>query len=132
MKLVALLPWLAAIGLLLATLYFTVNTRPPRRHGWLFPALLSALFLAWSIATIMAEGLFGFWANHTSNLWGNQVWFDLLLAVGIGWYLIIPEAKSRGMRVAFWLFLIVCTGSIGFLAMLARLQYLRASRPLNN
>ena len=109
-------------------LYRSMGTGRPLRYGWLFPALLSALFLAWSIATIIIEGPFGFWANHTSNLWGNQVWFDLLLAIGIAWYFIVPEAKLLGMRVALWLPLILCTGSIGFLAMLARLMYLRGSR----
>ncbi len=93
---------------------------------WLLPAALSLLFLLFSIQAIMTEGLFGFWAEHTTrNLWGNQIWLDLLLALGIGWCLIVPQAQAIGMRPIPWFILIVCTGSIGCLAMMARLLYLR-------
>jgi hypothetical protein len=92
---------------------------------WLLPAALSLLFLLFSMQTIMTEGLFGFWTEHTRNFWGNQIWLDLLLAAGIGWFLVVPQAKALGMRPLPWLVLVVCTGSIGFLAMMARLLYLR-------
>jgi hypothetical protein len=92
---------------------------------WLLPAALSLLFLLFSLQAIMTEGLFGFWTEHTRNLWGGQIWLDLLLAVGIGWFLVVPQAKALGMRLVPWLVLIVCTGCIGFLAMIARLLYLR-------
>jgi hypothetical protein len=92
---------------------------------WLFPAALSLLFLLFSVQAIMAEGLFGFWAEHTRNLWGSQIWLDLLLVVSIGWFLVVPQAKAIGMRPIPWFVLIVCTGSIGCLAMVARLLYLR-------
>jgi hypothetical protein len=93
---------------------------------WLFPMVLSLLFLLFSIHTIMTEGLFGFWAEHTTrNLWGNQIWLDLLLALGIGWCLVVPQIKAIGMPPRPWFVLIVFTGSIGFLAMMARLLYLR-------
>jgi hypothetical protein len=58
-------------------------------------------------------------------MWGNQIWFDLLLAAGIGWFLIVPQAKVLNMRLSLWLVLIVSTGCIGFLAMVARMLYLR-------
>jgi hypothetical protein len=58
-------------------------------------------------------------------MWGNQIWFDLLLAAGIGWFLIVPQAKDLNMRLLPWLVLIVCTGCIGFSAMVARMLYLR-------
>lgn len=74
---------------------------------------------------IFAEGPIGFWTEHTRNKWGNQIWFDLLLAVGAAWSLIVPQAKQADMRTPAWLFAIVCTGSIGLLAIVARLNYLR-------
>jgi hypothetical protein len=92
---------------------------------WLLPAALSLLFLLFSVQAIMAEGLFGFWIEHTRNLWGSQIWLDLLLAVSIGWFLVVPQAKAIGMRPIPWFVLIVCTGCIGFLVMMARLLYLR-------
>ena len=39
------------------------------------------LFLGWSLYTIASEGFFAFWGEHTRNAWGNQIWFDLLIAV---------------------------------------------------
>jgi hypothetical protein len=95
------------------------------KNGWLFPAALSIAFLLFSLQAIISEGALGFWPEHTLNLWGNQIWFDLLLAVGIGWFLVVPQAKVQGMRLFPWLVLIVCTGSIGFLAMIARMLYLQ-------
>jgi hypothetical protein len=106
----------------LTYLFSTLRAEP--RAAWLVPAAVSVAFFLWSAAAILQEGLFGFWSNHTSNLWGNQVWFDLLFAIAIGWTLILPRAKAQGMRTLPWLVLICATGCIGFLAMLARLFFL--------
>ena len=43
----------------------------------------------------------------------------------IAWYLVLPQARKLGMSLPFWLLLIISTGSIGFLAMLARLLFLQ-------
>jgi hypothetical protein len=110
-------------GLALAG-YLFASTRSARTPGWIVPAVLSALFLAFSALAIGQEGPTGFWPVHTANLWGNQVWFDLLLAVAIGWTLILPRARSAGMALLPWAVLILVTGCIGFLAMLARLFWL--------
>jgi hypothetical protein len=124
-----LLPIAAALAFGLATLLasFSSHTAPSRRgrRGWLWPAALSALFLGFSLATVLHEGPFGFWAEHTRNFWGNQIWFDLLLALGVAWFLLVPQAKALGMRPLPWLLLIICTGSVGMLAMVARWQWLR-------
>jgi hypothetical protein len=110
-------------------LHFSVSIlaqdRQQIKNSWLFPATLSLLFLLFSVEAIVSEGLLGFWAEHTRNLWGNQIWFDLLLGISIGWYLIVPQAKALGMHLYLWLALIFCTGCIGFLAMIARLLYLQ-------
>ena len=125
MTLVEFMPWLAGVGLA-AFLVATAGTDGSSRPGsWMLPATLSVLFLAWSVAAILVEGPVGFWREHTRNLWGNQIWFDLLLAIGIGWFLIVPQTKALGMRIYPWLLLILCTGCIGFLAMVSRLMYLR-------
>lgn len=114
-----------AAGLFVVTaLYLAARSSAFSKHGWVFPALLSAAFLSFSLTAVFAEGPTGFWPEHVRNLWGNQIWFDLLLAIGIGWYLMLPKAKSLGMRPIPWLLLILCTGCIGFLAMLSRVLYL--------
>lgn len=121
----SLLPAIAAALFLMFSAYILTKDERHVKNSWIFPAALSILFLLFSLEAIASEGLLGFWFDHTRSLWGNQVWFDLLLGVGIGWYLIVPQAKSLGMSLYLWLALIVCTGCIGFLAMIARLLYLR-------
>jgi hypothetical protein len=127
----SLLPLAAASGTILFMSLRLI--RPGRlfgRHVWVVPAALSVLFLGFSLAAVLAEGPVGFWGEHTRSLWGNQIWFDLLLAVCIGWYFAVPQAVALGMRLRLWLALILATGCIGFLAMLARMLYLREhSRP---
>jgi uncharacterized membrane protein YedE/YeeE len=121
----SLLPTIAAAFFLLCSVSIVSQDARHMKNSWLFPATLSLLFLIFSLKAIVSEGLLGFWVEHTRNLWGNQIWFDLLLGVGIGWYLVVPQAKALGMRLYLWLPLIVVTGCIGFSAMIARLLYLQ-------
>lgn len=62
--------------------------------------------------------------NHTSNLWGVQVWWDLLLSLTVALFLIAPRARAQGMNLPLWTLFIVATASIGLLAMCARLFWL--------
>ncbi len=96
---------------------------------WKIPAGFAVLFLAFSLYTIMTEGPLGFAVEHARNLWGNQITLDLLLAVGAALYFAMPRAKALGMQPLLWLALIASTGSIGLLAMVARLAYLTAKSP---
>lgn len=124
MILTSILP-LAAGVLLIFFIFITAYSNGKRmKISWIFPAFISFIFLIFSLTTIVTEGFYGFWTEHTRNLWGNQIWFDLLLAAGIGWYLIVPRAKSRGMKLPMWGVLVVCTGCVGFMAMLSRMLYL--------
>lgn len=96
-------------------------------------ALAAALcggFAAYTAGTIYSEGLAPVLANHTSNLWGVQVWWDLLIAVTIALFLIAPRARAQGMNMPLWTAFVVATASIGLLAMVARLFWLeRAAAP---
>ena len=95
------------------------------------PAIAAALaggFAAFSGVTIWAEGLMPVLANHTSNLWGVQVWWDLLIAVTVALFLIAPRARAQGMNLMLWTALILATASIGLLAMCARLFWLEHSQ----
>ena len=113
----------AAAAFVLTTSYLTVSARVTGK-AWLVPALASAGFLLFSLYAVVTEGLTGVWQEHVRGAWGNQIWIDLLLAVTIGWYLILPRARSAGKKPAAWLPLIVLTGCVGFLAMVSRLGYL--------
>ncbi len=106
-------------------IFYTATRDGDMKNRWIVPALFSLLFFGFSIASVISEGPFGFWPEHTRNLWGNQIWFDLLLAVCIGWFLIAPKAKSLGMKLFPWGIIVMGTGCIGFTAMLARMLYLQ-------
>ena len=119
-SLYAVLPIVAVLLFIGAALTLAARPSSELTGSWLVPATFAAAFLAWSLYTIGSEGPLGFWPNHTANAWGNQVWFDLLLAIGTAWALLLPRARAVGMRPLPWLVLIICTGSIGLLAMVAR------------
>ena len=103
-----------------------------KKHSWMAPAALSAVFACLSLQAVLHEGLFGFWAEHTRNLWGNQIWFDLLLAGGAAWYFAAKKAASLGLRSWPWMVAIIATGSIGLLAFVARILYVEGKLPQRN
>ena len=113
-------------GILLIVFMFerTLNKSSKRNTMWMIPAAISILFLMYSLQTIVAEGLFGFWETHISSLWATQIWVDLLIAIGIGWSFMVPRAKAVGMHTIAWVVVILLTGCIGFLAMVSRMLYL--------
>jgi hypothetical protein len=103
-----------------------------RRPGlWRFPAMFCVAFLMWSFYAIATEGPTGFWPEHTRHAWGNQIWFDLLLAAGIALAFLVPQARKLGMRPLPWVILVICTGSVGLLAMTSRVLYLREANVLS-
>ncbi|HRK17623.1 MAG TPA: hypothetical protein PK970_01590 [Hyphomicrobiaceae bacterium] len=128
MTLVQTLPWVAGIAVALLLAFLTSRDGKLGAGAWRIPAALSVAFLLWSLYAAFYEGVTGFWPEHTRNLWGNQIWFDLLLAATIGWWLILPRARAVGMQTWGWLVAVLATGSIGFLAMLARVLFLEERR----
>jgi hypothetical protein len=125
---VAITPWIAGAAFVAYCVSVALSDGGRRPNAWLLPAALSVAFLAYSLWAIAVEGPLGFWTEHTRNLWGNQIWFDLLLAVAIGWTFVAPQARALGMRLVPWLLLVVGTGCVGFTAMTARLLYLQERR----
>jgi hypothetical protein len=119
-----ILPFVAVILFLAVTIAVGIR----RAGNWTIPAAITALFLGWSIYTVAAEGPVGFWPNHTVNAWGNQVWFDLLIAIAIAWTVLLPRARAAGMQTWPWLGFILATGCIGLGTMYARCLYLEARR----
>lgn len=120
-----ILPAIAAVLFGAAGLAMALPARAGR-PTWLLPAALSALFLAWSVWTISQQGLAAVWTEHTRNAWGNQIWFDLLMAIGLGLALLLPRARAAGMKPLPWLLLVAATGSVGLFAMMARCLFLEA------
>ncbi|QFT78294.1 hypothetical protein [Erythrobacter sp. THAF29] len=87
-------------------------------------AMLAGGFGAYTAIQIAQEGVMMFWTNHTVNLTGIQVWWDLVMCVIVALFFIAPRARKVGMNVPLWALFAACTASIGLLAMCARLFWL--------
>lgn len=121
----SMIPIAAALAMLGACAAAALSGAGVTKPGlWRIPAALSALFFAASIFPIVRGGVLGFWTEHVRNDWGNQIFIDLLLCAGCAFFLMLPRARAVGMKPLLWLLGIAATGSIGLLAMLARLLYL--------
>lgn len=118
------------IALALGGLVFAVAAilamaaRPGARGSAFLAASLAAGFAAFTSVTIAAEGIGPVIANHTSNLWGVQVWWDLLFSLSVAYFFVLPRARAQGMNLSLWTALVLATASIGLLAMVARLFWL--------
>ncbi|MFY8047388.1 MAG: hypothetical protein ACOVNS_01060 [Erythrobacter sp.] len=102
----------------------TVVLRPDAKGNPVLAAALAAGFAAFTAITIVTEGVWPVVINHTSNLWGVQVWWDLLFSLTIALFLIAPRARTAGMNILPWTLFIAATASIGLLALCARLFWL--------
>jgi hypothetical protein len=116
----------SAVGGALAVVYILAG-RPTTGSATL-AAMLSAGFAAYTGVQIWQEGVVMFWTNHTGNMTGIQVWWDLVMCAVIALFFIAPRARAVGMNVPAWGLLAACTASIGLLAMAARLFWLESAR----
>jgi hypothetical protein len=120
---------LAAGGLACAVAaILAILLRPGAPGNAVLAGALAAGFAAFTTVTIASEGVFPVILNHTSNLWGVQVWWDLLFALTIAYFLILPRARAQGMNLPLWTVLILATASIALLAMCARLFWLEQAQ----
>lgn len=120
----SLLPLIAAAGLIAFALFALLQLHGRGGAHWWWAALIGTAFLAYSLIPVLREGPLGFVAKHLQDWWGVQIWLDLLCAFGIGWLFFVPRARAAGMSPLPWLVLILASGSIGFLAAVARLLWL--------
>ena len=104
----------------------TLALRGRVQERWWLAALLAAGFIAFSAFPIVQEGYLGFIPNHTQDLWGTQVWYDLVCVVIVALVFIVPRAKAAGMNVLPWVLAVGLTASIALLPMVARLFWLES------
>lgn len=96
----------------------------PTKGNALVAATLSGLFAGYTAVQIWSEGVVMFFTNHSVNMTGLQVWWDLVMCVVIAFFFIAPRARKQGMNVPLWALICGSTASIGLLAMCARLFWL--------
>ena len=118
---------LFALGALFAApALLTLALRGRVQERWWIAAALATGFIAFSAFPIMQEGYLGFIPNHTQDLWGTQVWYDLVIVVIVALVFIVPRAKAVGMNVLPWVLAVSLTASIALLPMVARLFWLES------
>ncbi|WP_298334136.1 hypothetical protein [uncultured Erythrobacter sp.] len=96
----------------------------PTNGNPLLAACLCGLFFGYTVVQLWQEGAMMFFTNHSANLTGIQVWWDLVMSVLIALFFILPRARKVGMNVVPWALFVGTTASIGLLAMIARLFWL--------
>ena len=124
MAITHILPALAGAAFVLFCLSVALRRDASVPGNWRGAFLASSGFLLFSAYAGVQEGPVGFWTEHVRNLWGNQIWLDLLLMASAAWILIVPRARAVGVNPVPWLAFVVATGSIGMLAMLGRVLML--------
>lgn len=115
--------FLAGAAAAVLAIGYLLLARSPHDNALVATAALAG-FALYSVITIAAEGPLGFVANHDSNLWGVQVWYDLVIALTVALTFVVPRARAVGMNVPLYLVATGLSGSIGLLAMVARLFWL--------
>lgn len=130
MTMLQFLPVIVYLGAIILVVAIATGRTASPLFRWGCPALLGALFAVFSLITLQQEGLLQFWLNHTTSLAGNQVWFDLVMAIAIGFYLIAPRAKAVGMPLLPWGIAVVATACVALLPMLARVIWLEQRKPM--
>ena len=117
----------AFVGLVAAVIVMLIVTQTKVRvtwPAWLIPATAGVALAAWTIVAMAGEGLTSFWALYTSSLWGLQLWYDRLMSVAAAFFLLQNRARAAGMKSEVWVLLVIFTGSMGLLLMLALTVYL--------
>ncbi|NNU17574.1 hypothetical protein HK107_14680 [Parvularcula sp. ZS-1/3] len=124
MDLTAIIPFAGLAAFLVIVFASVLGDGKPTAMSWILPTLILAIFTIFSVIVVVQDGPLGFWEEHVLGLWGNQIWLDLLIALGMTLILLAPRARAVGMRPVLYALLTCCTGSIGTLALFGRLRYL--------
>ena len=124
--------YLAFAGFAVAVTAMLLVTQTKERvswPAWLVPAAVLVPFTAWTVLAIVKEGFLGFWPVLMGSYWGVQVWFDRLLSVAAAFFLLQNRARAVGMKSEVWVIVVIFSGSIGLLLMLAQTVYLERKGP---
>ena len=118
---------IALAGFAVAAVAMLLVTQSKKRVSapvWLIPVLVVVPFAVWTGFVVAEEGLLGFFPIIMGSDWGLQIWFDRLMIVTAAFFLLQNRARAVGMKSEIWVLVVIFTGSIGLLLMLARTIYL--------
>jgi hypothetical protein len=118
--------FVAFAGLVITALVMFQVTMTKERvawPGWLIPAAAVIPAALWLGLTLHAEGPLGLWALVTSSHWGVQLWLDRLMTLAAAFFLLQNRARAAGMKSEVWVIIVLLTGAVGLLTMLALTVY---------
>lgn len=119
--------FLALAGFAAAAITALLVTQSKHRAdwpAWAVPACVAVPFIALTGLAFAREGAASLWSMLTGSLWGLQLWYGFILSVAAGFFLLQNRARAAGMKSEVWVLLVIFTGGIGLLLMLARTLYL--------
>jgi hypothetical protein len=114
---------LAFAGLALAAIVMLLITQTKGRVAWpvwIVPVVFVVPFAGWTVLAIIVEGPAALWPLLTGSMWGLHVWYDRLMSMTAAFFLLQGRARAAGMKSEVWVLVVIFTGSIGLLLMLAR------------
>lgn len=129
------MPWteiLALAGFAVAAIAMLLVTQTKERvswPGWLVPMAVVVPFMAWTAFAMTKEGFVAFWPVLMGSYWGVQIWIDRVMSVTIAFFLLQNRARAVGLKSEVWVIVVILTGSIGLLLMLAQTVYLERKGP---
>lgn len=107
-----------------AMLLVTQSKHPVTWSAWLVPAIAVIPLAGLTLFAMVEEGPAAFWPVVTDSAWGIHVWYDRLMSMTAAFFLLQNRARAAGMKSEVWVLLVIFTGSLGLLPMLARTLYL--------
>lgn len=117
---------IAVLGLGVAAFGMLLVTQSKERvawPAWLVPALIVVPFAGLMILALLSEGLPALWQLYTGSWWGLLAWYDRLVSVVVAFFLMQNRARAAGIKSEVWVLLVIFTGSLGLLLMLAMTLY---------
>lgn len=96
--------------------------------AWLVPALMVLPLAGWGAWAVVEEGPFGFIQSQTGSLWGMLIWLNLLMSLGVAFFLLQPRARNLGMKSEVWVLFVAFTAGLGLLVMLAWVLYIERAK----
>jgi hypothetical protein len=124
-----LLALLAVAATAVTQLLITQTKQRVEWPGWLVPAAAVVVLAGWVFVAAIQEGPFAFLEIQTSSRWGIAIWLNMLLCATAAFFLLQNRARAAGMKSEVWVLLVIFTGGIGLLAMLAVMLYLERQQP---
>lgn len=118
--------FVAVLGFVVAAIAMLLVTQTKGRVAWplwIAPALCAVVLAVATAIAVVAHGFDDFWPQVTQSWWGVQHWKDRLMSLAVAFFLLQDRARAAGMKSEVWVVLVIFTGSLGLLLMLARTLY---------